>query len=83
MVQKHQDPLRNWIALNKHLASVTDLGVLTELFESEKTGRARKQFLIRIHQRITVLERRSERAFVEAMSKPQPKGRPRKCLSKL
>lgn len=53
--------LKTWVGLNEALMG-GDLALAERLLTAEKKGKARKQFLLRIHSRINKLRAEGERA---------------------
>jgi len=53
--------LKTWVGLNEVLMG-GDLALAERLLAAEKKGKARKQFLLRIHSRINKLRADAERA---------------------
>lgn len=53
--------LKTWVGLNEALMG-GDLTLAEKLLTAEKKGKARKQFLLRIHSRINKLRADAERA---------------------
>ena len=53
---------KSWAKLNEELMGCSNLKVLFKMLETEKKGKARKQFLSRIHSRINKVRADAERA---------------------
>lgn len=53
--------LKTWVGLNEALMG-GDLALAERLLAAEKKGKARKQFMLRIHSRINKLRAEGERA---------------------
>lgn len=66
MDQASEHPaLASWVALNEALMT-GDLTLATQLLEAERQGKARKQFMLRIHSRVNKLRADAERAALLA-----------------
>lgn len=63
------DPaLRTWVALNAAMRICTEEYAL-KLLHLERTGRRRKQFLLRIHSRINFIRAQRERLELKKVSR--------------
>lgn len=54
-------PLSGWPELNEHLPTVDDANYAQDLLRQEIQGKARRGFIVRIHQRVCALRAKQER----------------------
>ena len=52
---------KDWAELNKRLLEIDDVKKLTKMLDEEKKGKKRKAYMKRIHSRLNIVRRASER----------------------
>lgn len=60
--------LKSWVNLNDELQTCDEESAIS-LLNQEKKGRARKQFMLRIHSRVNKLRAERERTELKAIAK--------------
>lgn len=62
MEKKTSSISKGWKELNEKLMKCTDVKKLEQMLEDEKSGAARRNYLLRIHSRINKVRAEAERA---------------------